>query len=424
MRGARRGLACAAAIALLALAQLRLLVVHTDTKTSVPRATVLRPTAAEVLPPPLPPTVLPTAADGVALDARYPAEVAYGSARRGPPPWLVALRKQLLSDNGGKLPPIPQRLHQTWKDANPPRVLFSPRWSRSLRAQNTGWEYRLWTDAENRALVASHHPSLLSMYDGYESPIQRADMARYVIAHAHGGVYADLDTECFRPFSPLLRGASLVLSYKLGANFSRGACNSIFASAKGHPFWDVVFDVARNRSSTPLSLGHRAVLYSTGPAVLREAVRRLLRLPEATTLTEGMMGWLKKLLGMHVLDAKFLHPVTAERRNEDDATTRPPEAVCTHHFVSSWVAHNKDVHESTEKRRQAGDATAAMHGLAQPVARENAWADGVARGAGGAASRPTGRGRGGGAGGRSSRGRGGGGASKRPRTAARTKANG
>ena len=70
---------------------------------------------------------------------------------------------------------------------------------------------------------------------------QRSDAARYFIAHAYGGVYADLDIECFRPFGPLLRtGTSLLLSYKQGGNFSRGACNSIFGSAAGHPFWRLV----------------------------------------------------------------------------------------------------------------------------------------------------------------------------------------
>ena len=206
------------------------------------------------------------------------------------------------------------------------------------------------------------------MYDGYASPIQRADVARYAIAHTHGGVYADLDTECFRPFGPLLGPrTALVLSYKLGDNFSRGACNSIFASAPGHPFWRVVFDVLRNRSATPLDVGHTAVLYATGPAVLREAVRRLLRLPADATISARMLHALRDALGVVVLDAKWLHPVTAERRTEDSAATRPPEAVCTHHFVSSWVAHSKALHASTERRRRAGDATAAMHGQAQPV---------------------------------------------------------
>ena len=39
---------------------------------------------------------------------------------------------------------------------------------------------------------------------------------------------------------------STLLSYKAGANFSRGASNSLFGSTAGHPFWRVVFDVLLN----------------------------------------------------------------------------------------------------------------------------------------------------------------------------------
>lgn len=90
---------------------------------------------------------------------------------------------------------LPQRLHQTWKDFQPPKQLFSPRWRHSLRAANPGWQYRLWSDDENRGLVAARYPWLLATYDGYPTPIQRADVARYLIVHTYGGIYADLDVE-------------------------------------------------------------------------------------------------------------------------------------------------------------------------------------------------------------------------------------
>lgn len=341
---------------------------------------------------------------GLDLDQRYPAEHAFWAKADGgritgsSAPWMAELRAEMRAD-GSSLSPIPPQLHQTWKDSAPPRVLFSPRWSRSLREHNPGWSYRLWTDDENRALVASRYAELLGMYDAYESPIQRADVARYLVAHAHGGIYADLDTECFGPFAPLVRGASLLLSYKAGGNFSRGACNSIFGSAVAHPFWRVVIDVLRNRSLTPLS-GHTAVLYSTGPAVLREAIRRLLRLPEAMTVTAPMMAMLRAQLGIVVLDASILHPVTAERRTEARAAVeaRPAGAVCTHHFVSSWVAHDSTLHTATEQRRRGGDAIAAMHGEGQPVLRDNRWGaptmsgktppDGASRGGGDGGKKP------------------------------------
>ena len=308
------------------------------------------------------------------LDALYPAEEQFWSKLDssgrpvGRAHWLVELEAESRT-------PIPSQIHQTWKDSQPPRVLFSPRWARSLRDSNPGWSYRLWSDADNHALVASQYPSLLTMYDNYGSPIQRADVARYLIAHSHGGVYADLDTECFKPFAPIVRGASLVLSYKMGSNFSRGACNSVFGSAPHHPFWRVVFDVLRNRSATPLATGHTAVLYSTGPAVLREAIRRLLRLPREATITAAAMDLLHRHLRLIVLDASILHPVTADRRTEDNDALRSASTVCTHHFVSSWVAHSSAVHASTERRRQEGKINPAMHGPGQLVMTENRWGD-------------------------------------------------
>lgn len=50
-----------------------------------------------------------------------------------------------------------------------------------------GWEYRLWTDAENRELVQEHYPWLLETYDRLPENIMRADMARILYMHQFGG---------------------------------------------------------------------------------------------------------------------------------------------------------------------------------------------------------------------------------------------
>ena len=78
-------------------------------------------------------------------------------------------------------------------------------------------------------------------------------------------------------------------------------------------------------------------------------------------------------LGLTLLDARWLHPVTAERRTEDRPGDLPPEAVCTHHFVSSWVAHDATMHAATDAARQQGDSRAAVHGVGQPVKTDNDW---------------------------------------------------
>lgn len=136
-------------------------------------------------------------------------------SKRFTAPWMPSLQATLLASAAASaslpaslptemstlgLPVLPHRLHQTWKDFYPPSHLFSPRWRHSLRAANPRWQYRLWSDDENRGLVAARYPWLLATYDGYPTPIQRADVARYLIVHTHGGIYADLDIERVPPF--------------------------------------------------------------------------------------------------------------------------------------------------------------------------------------------------------------------------------
>ena len=81
---------------------------------------------------------------GLDLDARYPSEDAFWARFDAAPDdaghtarWLSRLRKQAAAAGALR---VPEKLHQTWKDANPPKVLFSPRWARSLRENNLGWE--------------------------------------------------------------------------------------------------------------------------------------------------------------------------------------------------------------------------------------------------------------------------------------------
>jgi hypothetical protein len=55
------------------------------------------------------------------------------------------------------------------------------------REMHPGWEYRLWTDAENRELVQEHYPWLLDTYDRLPENIMRADTARILYMHQFGG---------------------------------------------------------------------------------------------------------------------------------------------------------------------------------------------------------------------------------------------
>src|SRR5688572_6703238 len=167
---------------------------------------------------------------------------------------------------------IPRIIHQTWKDENiPSRWLgLQATWKR----HHPHWEYRLWNDEDLRELIRVHYPFFLPTYDSYREHIKRVDAARYFIMHKHGGLYVDLDFECFQPMDTLVASGDLVLAPEpaehqdilvlKNSEFQRLISNAWMASRPGHPFWEHVFRellVQRNQPDT---------LDATGPFLLTQ----------------------------------------------------------------------------------------------------------------------------------------------------------
>jgi hypothetical protein len=218
---------------------------------------------------------------------------------------------------------IPAILHQTWKDAHVPAA-FRPL-QRSWLTHNPAWEYRFWSDAAARRFVAEQHAWLLPLYDAYDEPIKRVDVARYLWMQHHGGVYADLDFECLRPLAPLLTGKRLVLGLEPDEHVqpwvtSRGlgriVCNAFIASEPGHPFWD--FLLRRLEASR-----HLDPLDATGPFFLTRAIAEYAPAHE-----------------LSIVPAPVLYPAGKAEcwaANGDSSRMRlPPEAVAVHHFYGTW----------------------------------------------------------------------------------------
>ena len=225
---------------------------------------------------------------------------------------------------------IPRILHQTWKDAEVPE-----RWrplQHTWRKNHPDWEYRLWTDAELRNLVAEHYPWFLESYDAYDHAISRVDAARYFLLHRHGGLYVDLDFECLRPIGALLASHSLVLGVEPDAHMalpvvqrrskplSQIVCNAFAASTAGHPFWDHVF---------PLLIEHareRDPLDAAGPFFLTEAI-------------ESYTG----SAPTHLASAAQLYPVDKLELERGEAVPSEipaalgEEAFAVHHWAGSWI---------------------------------------------------------------------------------------
>ena len=56
-----------------------------------------------------------------------------------------------------------------------------------------GWRYKLWNEKSVEHLCKSMYPQLWATYTRLRYPIQRVDLAKYMVADTFGGIISDLD---------------------------------------------------------------------------------------------------------------------------------------------------------------------------------------------------------------------------------------
>ena len=164
---------------------------------------------------------------------------------------------------------IPRIIHQTWRDECIPDR-FSGYFA-SWQKHNRYWQRILWTDRMLLEFVEEHYRDLLDIYCSYRTPVQRADVGRYMILHKFGGVYADLDSECLAPLISLEDETRVVLCHEPPSHWPYHASdrghpfilfNGVMASPPGHRFWRQVLDRLPETRHAP------EVVDATGPCFL------------------------------------------------------------------------------------------------------------------------------------------------------------
>lgn len=173
--------------------------------------------------------------------------------------------------NGQEPQCIPRIIHQTWQSGDLPSYAGN-----SWQQLGDGWEWRLWTDDDLLELVRSHYPQLEALYLSYPHNVQRADLGRYLVLDHCGGIYADLDTECFGAPEVLAQERRVVLSeepvehahHVMPYGMDRLYFNGTMAGPAGHPFWAHLIAFVQRCAHA-----RAHVLESTGPMVLTGAVQ-------------------------------------------------------------------------------------------------------------------------------------------------------
>jgi inositol phosphorylceramide mannosyltransferase catalytic subunit len=240
---------------------------------------------------------------------------------------------------------IPKIIHQTWKTDQVPEE-----WCdcvQSWKRLNPEWAYHLWTDEEGRRFVAEHYPDFLKTYEGYSYNIQRADAIRYLLLYKYGGVYVDLDFECFRSIDELLIGKTMAIGLEPQKHAQwQGRewllSNAFMASVPGHPFLSEV--ISAMEVANPRISFHQDVLKTTGPILL-------------TDVAGGYLGG-----GLCLLKEKVLFPFTSNSVALEILKNKGPghdglKASCIenggyaiHYWANTWVRdlagalHNPNPH--------------------------------------------------------------------------------
>jgi len=95
---------------------------------------------------------------------------------------------------------IPKKIHQVWL-GSPVSDKYTA-WRESWKKLNPDWEYKLWTDKDLRE--SKIHITNWKAFNSITNMGQKSDYLRYHILDQFGGIYADTDYECLKPFDTLL----------------------------------------------------------------------------------------------------------------------------------------------------------------------------------------------------------------------------
>jgi mannosyltransferase OCH1-like enzyme len=149
---------------------------------------------------------------------------------------------------------------------------------------NPEYEYRYMDDLQAAQFVLEEYGQ--EWYDIFLNlplGVMRGDLWRYMVIYKHGGVYADLDTECLNPIKVWLKeDYDMIVCPETDIHF----CQWTFAASAGNPILKSVLDTIKEKLLNPeYGLPH-FVHTHTGPAIWTEGINKALDLKVNNLITD------------------------------------------------------------------------------------------------------------------------------------------
>lgn len=219
--------------------------------------------------------------------------------------------------------PFPKKIWQTWK-IDP--LQFEERDSTTARTwlqKNPDYRYEVLTDANDMSYVEQHfgagglnRPDIVHMYREISATIIKADLLRYMIMYAEGGVYADIDVEALKPVSRFIpdhrydeNDIDMVIGVEIDqpgfkdhpilGKKSQSFCQWTFMARPGLPVmlhlienimgWLEGLAKEQNVPVSEVALNFDQVISGTGPSAFTQAIIQQMNVDRAPGTPE--VGW-------------------------------------------------------------------------------------------------------------------------------------
>ena len=192
----------------------------------------------------------------------------------------------------------------------------------------------------NREFIIEHYPDFISVYDSYPNPIQRVDAVRYFILRKVGGVFIDIDFECFRNIEPLLENSNCVFGIEPKDHCERFkkdfiVCNAFMACTPENRFFKQICERIENVKIKKKN-SFIDILQSTGPLILTEIYNNYKEKSTIKLLSSDTIYPLSLMETRRVIKGDI----------DEEMQYKVNNAYAVHYFLGSWcdTVFNSNVH--------------------------------------------------------------------------------
>lgn len=172
-------------------------------------------------------------------------------------------------------------IHQIWFGTIPNKRQAKEQYKKlkdyrdSWIVNNPDWIHIEWDKESCDKLVSNYYLEYQEQYKNYPYEIQRCDLVRYFILYRYGGLYADMDYICCKPWNQVLNKYPHTLYLVESLNTVTVSNSLMYSKYRNLDFWKFVFLECYNNSNPPSFYPrHLKIMCSTGPVILNRLYRR------------------------------------------------------------------------------------------------------------------------------------------------------